>query len=293
MLIPTGSPPAVACRFAAASPCTQPRFPSARPPITRHQRGFKPFARPIFPQPVAARMERAALGLNPRASHPADQEPDNARRDGDRPSSTDLELPLNSHPSISNPIVHSMRATSRRTATSGSRGRLTSDESFAAIGIVRGRGRLRGPRRRPRPAGLQWRRLRRFARRSRASNAAPLGYSPADDGPSGPVRRRVDDLRVTRTRTSITNFLEKPRSRRRLVCPQARSRNHARPPVRSAATQPAPRPRRGGSNSRRGSQQRVGRRRSGAAAPLGISAPVGSSRPGPARATGRPQAPRE
>ena len=41
------------------------------------------------------------------------------------------------------------------------------------------------------------------------SNAAPLGYSPAEDGPSGPVsRRRVDDLRVRGTRTNITNFLE-------------------------------------------------------------------------------------
>src|SRR5947209_3309618 len=37
-------------------------------------------------------MERAALGLSPRASHPAGQEPDDARRGGDRPSSTDLEL---------------------------------------------------------------------------------------------------------------------------------------------------------------------------------------------------------
>ncbi len=83
--------------------------------LTRHQRGFKQFARPVFPSPVAARMERAALGLDPRASHPADQEPDDARRGGDRPSSTDLELPLNSHPSISNPVVHSMCATSRRT----------------------------------------------------------------------------------------------------------------------------------------------------------------------------------
>ena len=46
---------------------------------------------------MAARMERAALGLTPRASHPADRKPDNARRGGDRPSSTDLELPLNSH----------------------------------------------------------------------------------------------------------------------------------------------------------------------------------------------------
>ena len=32
--------------------------------LTRHQRGFKQFARPVFPSPVAARMERAALGLS-------------------------------------------------------------------------------------------------------------------------------------------------------------------------------------------------------------------------------------
>ena len=62
-------------RFAAASPC--PRQPSHRAGvrITGHQRGFKQFTRPVFPQPVAARVERAALGLLPRASHPADQEP--------------------------------------------------------------------------------------------------------------------------------------------------------------------------------------------------------------------------
>ena len=33
--------------------------------LTRHQRGFTQFARPVFPSPVAARMERAALGLSP------------------------------------------------------------------------------------------------------------------------------------------------------------------------------------------------------------------------------------
>jgi hypothetical protein len=67
--------PAGACRFAAASPCIPPYFPSAGSRLTRHQRGFKQFARPVFPSPVAARMERAAVGLEPRASHPADQEP--------------------------------------------------------------------------------------------------------------------------------------------------------------------------------------------------------------------------
>jgi hypothetical protein len=54
----------------------------------------------------------------------------------------------------------------------------------------RGGGPVREPCRGPRPAGLQGRRPRRFARRPWASNAAPLGYSPSEDGPSGPVSRR-------------------------------------------------------------------------------------------------------
>ena len=75
------------------SPCTPPHFPSAGIWLTRHlPRVHSKFARPVFPSPVAARMERAALGHEPRASHPADREPDDARRDRDRPSSTDLEL---------------------------------------------------------------------------------------------------------------------------------------------------------------------------------------------------------
>ena len=69
----------------------------ARLRLTRHQRGFKQFTRPVFPSPAAARMERAAAWAFPRASHPADQEPDDARRGGDRPSSTDLELPAQHH----------------------------------------------------------------------------------------------------------------------------------------------------------------------------------------------------
>ena len=43
--------------------------------LTRHQRGFTQFTRPVFPSPAAARMERAAASAFPRASHPADQEP--------------------------------------------------------------------------------------------------------------------------------------------------------------------------------------------------------------------------
>jgi hypothetical protein len=33
--------------------------------VTRHQRGFTRLTRPVFPSPVAARVERAALGLSP------------------------------------------------------------------------------------------------------------------------------------------------------------------------------------------------------------------------------------
>jgi hypothetical protein len=48
--------------------------------FTRHQRGFKQFTRPVFPSPATARVERALLWAFPRASYPADQEPDDARR---------------------------------------------------------------------------------------------------------------------------------------------------------------------------------------------------------------------
>jgi hypothetical protein len=64
-----------ACRSAAASPYTPPQLPIDGGSLTRHQRGFTQFTRPIFPSPAAARMERAAAPAFPRASHPADQEP--------------------------------------------------------------------------------------------------------------------------------------------------------------------------------------------------------------------------
>jgi hypothetical protein len=56
----------------------------ARLCLTRHQREFTQFTRPVFPSPVTAQMERAATSAFPRASHPADQEPDDARQGGDR-----------------------------------------------------------------------------------------------------------------------------------------------------------------------------------------------------------------
>lgn len=62
-----------------------------------HQTRVTSFTRPVFPSPVAARMEQAAAWAFPRASHPADQEPDDARRGGDRPASTGLELHAQHH----------------------------------------------------------------------------------------------------------------------------------------------------------------------------------------------------
>ena len=60
---------------ASQRPVLAPSHASHRPGsrLTRHQRGFKQFARPVVPTPVAARVERAALGLLPRASHSADR----------------------------------------------------------------------------------------------------------------------------------------------------------------------------------------------------------------------------
>jgi hypothetical protein len=48
-----------------------------------------------------------------------------------------------------------------------------------------------------------------------ASSAAPLGYSPSEDGPSGPVSRRgVDDFRFGGVRTNIKKILgNDPRGR--------------------------------------------------------------------------------
>jgi hypothetical protein len=87
----------------------------ARLCITRHQREFKRFTSPVFPSPVAPGWNGSTLGF-PRASHPADQEPDDARRGGDRPPSTDLEQRSHHIRRTSNLVVHSYRATSRRTA---------------------------------------------------------------------------------------------------------------------------------------------------------------------------------
>jgi len=86
----------------------------ARLRFTRHQQGFTHVHPSGLPLATAPGMEPAALRLPLELRTPPS--PAAHVEGGDRPSSTDLELPLNSHPSISNPVVHSMRATARRTA---------------------------------------------------------------------------------------------------------------------------------------------------------------------------------
>jgi hypothetical protein len=90
--------------------------------FTRHQRGFTRFTRPVFPSPVASRMERARPWAFPRASHPAVT--GGARRGWGQAIEHGPQTTLTT--SAEPPIlrVHSLRATSRRTVHSG---RLTFD----------------------------------------------------------------------------------------------------------------------------------------------------------------------
>ena len=118
VLTPTGvASPAGACRFTAASPCTPPQHPTSRGSrFTRHQRGFTQVHPSGLPLACGRPDGTGALGLSPGLRTPPTRSRTTHVRGGDRPSSTDLELPLNVIIRRS-PIrvVHSMRATSRRT----------------------------------------------------------------------------------------------------------------------------------------------------------------------------------
>jgi hypothetical protein len=128
--------PAGACRFAAASPCTQPYIPSTGFSLNETSTRFQAI-RPSGLPPACGRPDGTgrpwtfASGFTPRRPRA-----DDARRGGDRPSSTDLELPLNSHLSISYPVAHSMRATSRRTPRMHSPVGLRVPRSLGQQGVV-------------------------------------------------------------------------------------------------------------------------------------------------------------
>ena len=108
----------------------------ARLSFTGHQQGFTHVHPSGLPLARAPGVEPATLRLSPELRTPPS--PAAHVRGGDRPSSTDLELPLNSHPSISNPVVHSMRATSRRTANGRVGGPIGDTPAYQRRGTVVG-----------------------------------------------------------------------------------------------------------------------------------------------------------
>jgi hypothetical protein len=104
VLIPAGARSQLAsAAFSTASPCTPPQQPIMRVSASRHQREFKRFTRPVFPSPVTPGWNGSAWAF-PRASHPADQQPNDRRRGGDRPPSTDLEQHSRHIRRTSNPV---------------------------------------------------------------------------------------------------------------------------------------------------------------------------------------------
>ena len=110
-----------ACRSSAASPYTPLQHSHRRGlRFTRHQRGFTQFTRPVFPSPVAARMERAALRLSPELRTPPTRSRRRTSRWGQAIEHGPGTTRSTSHQSILQSVVHSFRATSRRTTKSSS-----------------------------------------------------------------------------------------------------------------------------------------------------------------------------
>ena len=93
--------------------------PSCGLRFTRHQRGFTKFTRPACPSPVAAGMERPPLGFPSKLHTP----PTRSRRVTPRRGQVIEHEPgttrSTSHQLILQSIVHSLRATSRRTVHRG------------------------------------------------------------------------------------------------------------------------------------------------------------------------------
>jgi len=87
--------------------------------FTRHQRGFKPFTRPVFPLPVAARMERAATWASPRGFRTP---PAKSRRRtpgvGTGHRARTWNNALRHQPILQSCVFTRLRATSRRTVPS-------------------------------------------------------------------------------------------------------------------------------------------------------------------------------
>ena len=86
--------------------------------LTRHQQGFKQFSRPVFPSPGIPGQNRDRLGLSPELRTPPTKSRRRTPRRGQAIEHGPGTTRSTSHQSILQSCVHSLRATSRRTASS-------------------------------------------------------------------------------------------------------------------------------------------------------------------------------
>ena len=122
--------------FRPASAASQRPVPAPRSSLrglrlTRSQRGFKPFARPVFPSLWPPGWNGPPLDSSLGLRTPPTQSRTTHAEVGTGHRARTWNYRLNSHSlSISNPVVHSMRATSRRTSPFRSSAcRLSDDQS--------------------------------------------------------------------------------------------------------------------------------------------------------------------
>ena len=117
VLIPTDSdsrPAPAASQRPVLAPGHTSHLPGSR--LTRHQRGFKQFARPVFPSLWPPGWNGPPLDSRPGLRTPPTKSRRRTPRWGqaiEHGPGTTAQLTF---PSISNPVVHSIRATSRRTS---------------------------------------------------------------------------------------------------------------------------------------------------------------------------------
>jgi hypothetical protein len=113
--------PAGACRSTAASPSTPLRHPTLRGSASRGiNEGSSNSPVRSSPRPQPPGWSGQSLGLSPGLRTPPTRSRTTHAEVGTGHRARTWNYTLNSHQSISNPVVHSMRATSRRTSESGS-----------------------------------------------------------------------------------------------------------------------------------------------------------------------------
>ena len=83
--------------------------------VTRHRRGFKPFTRPVFPSPTAPGWNGPPLRLSPELRTPPTKSQRRTSRWGQAIEHGPGTTRSTSHPLTLQSVVHSQRATSRRT----------------------------------------------------------------------------------------------------------------------------------------------------------------------------------